>query len=348
MKKLFCLFIVLINIFANVNSYAVPDYKSKLNTILDEPRIFFEPEKVESMLQKSFADPLAFDLDAAVKAYDELTKENGGYMSVDDLFYVCLVATHEENVKKERKDWKSYTWDYCKYTFILPLIKLSEEEIFIDENVVEVYDGTIFYKGCTEPAVATEEEDVLNMVCTTGKYKDIDPAFEKAMITTFRLEGGCANVRDGNGMTCYGIGSASHPEVLNKNFSRADAERIAYNDYYKNLNIDTLPDAIRGDVFREYFRSGKYKNTIWVLQDILGVERSSVITPETVEAARNYKGNLRKRFLKARWEKNKDNKRFSNGWAKGFLALLKNGCHTETETPLLRTQETIDECKKHL
>ena len=346
MKKYIILIFSLIVCLIHIDVYAGnrPDYKTPLTKILNEPRIYFEPEKVETMLERSFADPLAFNLKSAVSAYDALVVENQGYMSVDDLFYVCLAATNNANIRKTRSDWHDYMWDYCKYGFILPLIKLSEEEVFIDESVVELYDGTKFNQECTEPRWASKEEDVLNMVCTTGKYKDLDPAFEKAMITKFRLEGGCKDVHDGNGMTCFGVASKYYPNVK----TRADAEEIAHTDFYTKHDIDKLPDAIRGDVFMALWGTGKPSKSIGLLQIILGVEKTNKVDEATISAARKYKGNLRKRFLKARWELQKDNGTFSNGWAKAFLTYLKNGCHSRTETPLLRTKETMDECKKHL
>lgn len=355
LKKCIFLIIILITCFIHVDIYAGnnPDYKEKLNAVLDEPRIFFEPEKVERILLKNFHDTRGFDLRAASETYDILSKRNDGYMSVDDLFYICVKAMGQSGLDKNGKfnqNWQKTAWVRCKNSFILPLLDLVDEEMFIDESVVEVYDGTRFYQKCTDPAYAKPEEDVLNMVCTTGKYKDIDPAFEKAMITKFRLEGGCKDVHDKNGMTCFGVASKWNKEVSEKypNFTRADAEKIAHDRYYTQYKIDALPDAIRGDVFMALWGTGNSEKSIGLLQDILGVKRNKIVDIDTVQAAERYRGNLRKRFLKARWELQKDNDDFSNGWAKAFMVYIKNGCHTKTETPLLRTRETMDECKKYL
>ena len=328
-----------------------PDYKGKLEKELTI--IFFSPELAERCFLKLYSrNREVFDVEYGAQIYNNMVQKNGGYMSVDDLFFICKSTAKKWLGKDKKQDfqkhWKKYVLDACKYDFILPLVDMTEEELFIDEALIEVYDGTAFDKKCTEPAYAEQNEGAINMVCTTGEHRDSDPAFEKAMITKFRLEGGCKDVHDGNGLTCFGVASAYYPQVKEPTFTRADAEDIAYTDFYTKHNINKLPDAIRGDVFMALWGTGKTWKSIGLLQDILGVRKTNTVDTATIKAAQNYKGNLRKRFLKARWENMKDDGRFSDGWAKAFLTYLKNGCHSRTETPLLRTKETMDECKKHL
>ena len=317
------------------------DYKPALQAELnsEEARITFDSFVVEDTIQTSFSDPRWFDRRKAAATYDKFAKENNGALSLSELFYVCLSAY---NISQ------GVTWEDCKSIFILPLLKNADELSFIDEEVEEVYNGNIHGMPCT-PSETFDSKEIPNMICTTGKHADSDPAFEKAMTTKFRTEGGCKNVGDGNGITCYGVGGKYHPEVYRKNppFTRAEAEEIAYRDYYTKYNIQRLPDAIRGDVFMALWGSGKAKSSIGLLQQVLGINQTNKIDDETLSAARNYKGNLRKAFLKARWKKMQDNDGFSNGWAKAFIAYLKNGCHTVPKQPLYRTKETTDLCEQH-
>lgn len=339
MKKYICLFLMCLMCFS-FKTYA-KDYKPGLNTILnsEENRIVFDSFVVEDTIKTSFNDPMWYDRKKAVATYDKFAKENNGAVSLSELFYVCLNAYRIS---------ETITWDDCKDIFILPLLKNADELSFIDDEVEEVYNGNIHGFPCT-PSETFDPKDIPNMVCTTGKHADSDPAFEKAMITKFRTEGGCAYVNDGNGLTCYGVGGRYHPQVYRKDppFTRAEAEEIAYKDYYTKYNIHWLPDAIRGDVFMAMWGSGNRENSIGILQDVLGVKHTNRVDDETLKAARSYQGNLRKAFLKARWKKMQDNGDFSNGWAKAFIAYMKNGCHTVPKQPLYRTKETTELCEKH-
>lgn len=95
-----------------------------------------------------------------------------------------------------------------------------------------------------------------NKVLTTGQYEQIDPAFEKGLQSVFRKEGTCKDVGDGQGMTCFGITSASNAKFFADNFWQlstqqkiAKAEKWYYEHFYINNDINKLPDSIRGDVF---------------------------------------------------------------------------------------------------
>lgn len=330
-------------------AFAAVDYKSRLESVLDErPRIFFEPEIAEYILQTSFLG-LEYDTKRAAKIYDEIAGANGGGMSVDDLFFVCMVAHKMSQKEMFSKDERRKIWPVCVQEFIAPLLSTAKDTAIMDDYLVEFYDGTLQNQPCTPPQV---DSTVLNMICTSGKYS-FDPAFEKAMITKFRTEGGCANVQDGNGTTCFGVAGRYYPQVYRTDppFTRAEAEDIAYENYYKKYDIDRLPDAIRGDVFMALWGTGKPGTSIGLLQNVLGVPETNKVDDATIMAARNYnggKGNLRKKFLKARWARMKNNNNFSNGWAKAFLVYMKNGCHTITTDPLERNAETVAECDNHL
>ena len=332
-------FFILYGLFICCNGYAAAphNYKADLENILEEERIAFDSMVVEDTIKNNMHSNY-YDVETAANTYDMLAEKNNGYFSLTELFYVCLQSFIDKPIN---------AWNACKRDFIVPLLMESDELSFIDDVIVEAYDGHSFNQPCRPPETEPAKGGLVrNAICTTGYYEDIDPAFEKAMITKFRTEGGCAYVNDGNGKTCYGVAGRVHPEVYRKDFSRADAERIGYTHYYTKYNIDKLPDAIRGDVFMAVWGTGSASRSIKLLQKVMGIYQSGEIDEETISAAENYAGNLRKEFLKARWNNMKHNGNFSNGWAKAFIVYLKNGCHTVPSIPLERNEETVAECKK--
>ncbi|MBP9999640.1 MAG: hypothetical protein KBT14_03015 [Proteobacteria bacterium] len=193
------------------------------------------------------------------------------------------------------------------------------------------YDGTKIGGACTKPSSSAGK--FTNEILTTGRYASISPAFEKAMITKFRTEGGCVNnPADKCGYTCFGVCATYFPQVKKKGFSRADAEDIAYNSFWKKHNLDKLPDAISGDVFMALWGTGSKPASIGLLQKILGVPQTSVVDKATIEAAKNYQGDLRTKFLNARGEKFKHGQsEFSRGWLNSLQVYRANGCHTISE-----------------
>ena len=192
------------------------------------------------------------------------------------------------------------------------------------------YDGTKIGGACTKPS--TSGGKFTNEILTTGRYKKY-PAFEKAMITKFRTEGGCVDhPADSGGYTCYGVSSKYFPAVKNKNFSRADAEDIAYNSFFHKYHIDQLPDAISGDVFMALWGTGSKPASIGLLQKILGVPQTNTVDATTINAAKNYHGNLRKQFLDARESAFRAGQReFRDGWLNALDLYRANGCHTIAE-----------------
>ncbi|MFQ6760171.1 MAG: glycosyl hydrolase 108 family protein [Alphaproteobacteria bacterium] len=194
------------------------------------------------------------------------------------------------------------------------------------------YDGSRIGMACTKPSSSggTFKSDIL----TTGRYASVSPAFEKAMITKFRTEGGCgAHPEDPGGYTCFGVSSRFFPAAKRPGFSRANAEDIAYNSFWKKHNIDKLPDAISGDVFMALWGTGSKKNSIGLLQDLLGVEKTGIVDNATITAAKNYTGSdLRTRFLDRREAQfRQGNKTFRRGWLNGLNLYRANGCHTIAE-----------------
>jgi lysozyme family protein len=189
------------------------------------------------------------------------------------------------------------------------------------------YDGSKIGRACTPPS--TSGGTFTNKILTTGRYKKY-PAFEKAMITKFRTEGTCGELPgDAGGYTCYGVSSKFFPQVKNKNFSRADAEDIAYNSFWHKHKIDKLPDAISGDVFMALWGTGSTKESIGVLQRLLGVEQTKVVDAATINAAKNYQGDLRTQYLNE-GEKffKRANPTFRQGWLNALKLYRANGCHT--------------------
>ncbi len=194
------------------------------------------------------------------------------------------------------------------------------------------YDGSRIGMACTKPSSSggTFKSDIL----TTGRYASVSPAFEKAMITKFRTEGGCgAHPEDPGGYTCFGVSSRFFPAAKRPGFSRANAEDIAYNSFWKKHNIDKLPDAISGDVFMALWGTGSKKNSIGLLQDLLGVKKTGIVDNATITAAKNYTGSdLRTRFLDRREAQFRQGKKtFRRGWLNGLNLYRANGCHTIAE-----------------
>jgi lysozyme family protein len=336
---------------------ARPNYKNLVEVELNKPDektvVKVKREKKSqiyidsSIAEVALADWLAKDrnkkIDRAVKVYDKIAKKNNGKMSVSALFVVCMAAYDKKKSEMLDPQVQNAMWPVCIQEFIRPLVDLIKDTDVYDVVIQEVYDGTRFNESCT---ASVRVENVANIICASGNYS-FDPAFEKAMITKFRLEGGCADVGDGNGITCFGVGEKYHPEANNCSFSRVDAEKIAYDQYYKNFNLDLLPDAIRGDIYMAIWGTGDAKRSIQWLQRILGVTADGLVGPVTVNAARNYKGNLRKQYLKRRYAHLKSLEgfpRYGNGWSKAVYTYLKNGCHSETND---NEQIKVIECPRN-
>lgn len=181
-----------------------------------------------------------------------------------------------------------------------------------------------------------------NKIYTTGQFEFSDPAFDKAMATTFRTEGECGNdPDDSGGYTCYGISQNNNPEVDVRNITRADAERIGHEKYYTRYGIDKLPDNSRGNVFMLGWAGGTITG-IHRFCNFLGIEKRNAIDETVVAAAENYPGDIHNDFLDNQQEfyiqvaRRGNNKKFLKGWMNRVRLMRENGCHTPTTDPLTR------------
>lgn len=194
------------------------------------------------------------------------------------------------------------------------------------------YDGTIWGGQCT---ASKNSSTFTNQSLTTGQFAQSDPAFEKAMNTVFRAEGGYVDdPYDSGGETKYGVSKNNNPDVDIKNLTRAGAEKIAYDRYYKKYNIDKLPDGIRGEVFQVGWACGPGV-AIKQLQGVLGVSKTGKIDNATINAAQNYKQDLRaeylnvhKQYLIGITERKPTQKKFLKGWMNRTELIQNNGCHS--------------------
>lgn len=292
----------------------------------------------EHFLKKHCRLKSGCDITKAQQRWDELTRmpDKKGCLTQVNLFDVFAMG-YSVPYNDLRNSEKKQIWlQKFDTSFFKPLVAILEDVAFIENAVVEKYDG---YRSdpCTA-SVYTGQNNESDVLCATESYVT-DSAFKKAMDTKFRLEGGCAPVKDGNCFTCYGVGAKWNNEVaeLKYNssdmfFNRADAEKIAYDKYYyprykDNQQIKRLPAAISGDVFMAKWGAGNAKQSIGYLQEILGVTADGKIGDATIKAAQEYRGDLRKLFLEKRWLEMKDSK-FADGWRKAFEVYLKNGCYS--------------------
>lgn len=183
--------------------------------------------------------------------------------------------------------------------------------------------------SCYPPA---RDKNFPNKIYTTGKHEKDSPAFEKALITLFRKEGGCGTIKnDPCGYTCYGIGSSPYcAGVLVHN--RAEAEEVYYNRYWKKHHLDRLPDVISGDIFLAGVGSGT-QTAIQRFSTFLGIKKTLSINNEMIRAVNNYNGDIHNDWMDYRdqWLQESARKRYggsvSRGYKNGITLKRKNGCH---------------------
>lgn len=192
---------------------------------------------------------------------------------------------------------------------------------------------------------AAYSKDFKNQILTTGRYERISPAFEKAMITVFRKEGKCGYIPgDPCGYTCYGIGQNCTGKTLGinvRNLTRADAEKIYYEHFWKKYNVGMLPDVIAGDVFLAMMASGP-KTAISQFRGFLGLPKNYNLDENVVAAVMNYNGDIHNRWLDVRKKflvqvaARKYNNRVLKGWMRAIKLKRENGCHVIPSQPLFR------------
>lgn len=185
--------------------------------------------------------------------------------------------------------------------------------------------------SCYPPA---RDKNFTSTIYTTGKYEKVHPALEKALITLFRKEGGCGTVKnDPLGYTCYGVTSYYFPQVKNPGFSRADAEEIYYNNYWKKYHLERLPDVISGDIFLAGVGSGT-QTAIQRFSMFLGIKKTTSVNNEMINAVNNYNGDIHNKWMDYRdkWlqeiaHSSTYKGSVSRGWKNGIILKRKNGCH---------------------
>ena len=196
----------------------------------------------------------------------------------------------------------------------------------------DVYNGKIWGGQCTPEKNSSV---FVNQSLTTGQFAVSDPAFEKAMNTVFRAEGGYVNDPfDSGGETKYGVSKNNNPDIDVANITRADAEMIAYDRYYKKYGIDKLPDGIRGEVFQVGWACGP-RVAIKQLQSVLNVPKTGTVDTTTINAAQNYSANLRSQYLTVHrnyliniTKQKPSQQRFLRGWMNRVELIRENGCHS--------------------
>ena len=184
-----------------------------------------------------------------------------------------------------------------------------------------------------------------NIVMTTGQYETSLPPFEKAMITVFRKEGKCGEIKgDPCGYTCYGIGSGPNcmgHDIDVKNLTRAGAEKLYHDRMWAKYHIDRLPDVIAGDVFLASMASGAC-TAIQQFRGFLGLNKNCKIDDDVVRAAENYTGDIHNDWLDVRQKflidvaERKYQNRVLKGWMNAIQLKRENGCHVIPTDPLYR------------
>ncbi len=211
-----------------------------------------------------------------------------------------------------------------------------------------------FGKTCTPPQ---HSNFFPNKIFTTGRYEQSDPAFEKALITLFRVEGDY-NPNDVGSPSKYGIRQESNPDIDIANLTRADVEEIAHERYYANYAINTLPDNSRGNVFLQTYNGGP--GAIKRFRRFLKLtEKPIKIDNNVVTAVLNYPDDIHQKYLDyelefykrlarepirnnngdVQYDQNGQIKTYAiylDGWEKRVQLLRENGCHTETTNPIYR------------
>lgn len=148
--------------------------------------------------------------------------------------------------------------------------------------------------------------------------------FDQSFIRLLGNEGGYTNnLHDPGGLTNWGITQAvarANGFTGDMRDLKQDQAKVIYRKlYWDTIQADTLPEAVRFDVFDAAVNSGVGQATRW-LQRALGVEADGVIGPATLDAAHASNGlSLSKRFSGYRltfltglsnWDS------FGRGWAR--------------------------------
>lgn len=153
---------------------------------------------------------------------------------------------------------------------------------------------------------------------------DFDTAFERVI----GHEGGYVNnPKDPGGETKFGVSRRAYPMEDIKNMTLERAKFLYRRDYWGPVGCESLPHAIRFDLFDTAVNSG-VKTSIILLQRACGVDDDGLIGPVTLMAISRYEpARLLARFNGWRLDYLNDNPKlwgvFGRGWSQRIAENLK-------------------------
>lgn len=125
---------------------------------------------------------------------------------------------------------------------------------------------------------------------------------------------------DRGGLTKFGISQQAFPNLDIANLTEAEAKRIYKREYWDRLNLSKLPAAMRRSLFFNAVNSG-VSTVAKDLQEALNVTPDGIIGPQTIEAAKNFKGDLDEQTRTAQIERylrivqnDPPQRKWLNGW----------------------------------
>lgn len=286
------------------------------------------------------------------KAYQELNIVPG-----EEIFTDHMIAVAEAEAEQQELDAQNMNiFEYCeKYpndeTKCLQATNSETQQTSDIQPIPSYYSGYTIGGGTViENNMVTggscypadHDNNFVNKILTTGKYENTNPALEKGLITVFRKEGRCGTIKnDPCGYTCYGIGSSSKCTGIVVH-SRAEAEDVYYDRYWKKYNIDKLPDVISTDIFLAGMASGPI-TALSQFRRFLGLpDKKSSVDYEMINAVKNYPGDIHKDWMDLRDKFLQDvaRKRYEGSLSRGYKNAIeikrKNGCHVRPQNPLYR------------
>ena len=299
------------------------------------------------------------------KAYQELEIVPG-----EEIFIDHMILEAEAEAKQQEQDAKSMNiGEYCeKYPYDeqqCPQNSTTNAQYSYTNTGHCITDWTIGRKpvipgptvtggACYPPNHAGKGRE--NRILTSGRYETISPAFEKAMITILRKEGGCGTIKaDSGGYTCLGIAwnynkdKFPTKEALSK-ITYAQAEDYYYNYFWLKYKIYKLPDTISGYYLLAAMGSGPSiaYNQFRKFLNVKNYNRAYQIDDEMVGAARNYNGNIAKDWIDKVREPflHKIEQAYAEqgskiNYAYSIKLQRENGCHICPTYPLHRPPQPI-------
>ena len=331
MKRLFCFIFVIGMIVPAHGKLSATSFPGTAQDLSFESRVEIAAEGYKPFLDR--------------KAYQELN-----IAPEEEIYTDRMIANIESTEEQQNQDVKNLSKDeYCaKYpydsnTCKQPTTPVAQTPTVFSGKTIgggDIVVNNYVSGGSCYPAA--KDRHFPNTIYTTGKYEKIHPAFEKGLITVFRKEGTCGTIKnDPCGYTCYGIGSSSKCSgVVVK--SRAEAEEIYYSKYWKNYNIDKLPDVIATDIFLASMASGP-RTALSQFRRFLKIgNKTTPVDEEMIKAVNNYNGDIHNDWMDYRDAFLQDVARrrykgsVSNGYKNAIELKRKNGCHVQPTEPLYR------------